>query len=53
MEVLNQQLGVMDATAISLCMVNKLPIKVFNLKEEGSFLKAVRGEDIGTLIVPE
>ncbi len=53
MEVLNQQLGVMDYTAISLCMVNKLPILVFNMKGEDSFLRAVRGEDIGTLIVPE
>ncbi|MCZ6689243.1 MAG: UMP kinase [Planctomycetota bacterium] len=53
LEVLNQQLGVMDYTAISLCMVHRLPILVFNLKGERAFERAVQGEDIGTLIVPE
>lgn len=49
-EVLNKQLQVMDSTAISLCMDNKLPILTFNLNHTGSILKAVRGEKIGTLI---
>ncbi|MCZ6602527.1 MAG: UMP kinase [Planctomycetota bacterium] len=53
LEVLNRQLGVMDYTAISLCMVHRLPILVFNLKGERAFERAVQGEDIGTLIVPE
>ena len=49
-EVLNKQLEVMDSTAISLCMDNKLPILTFNLKVRGNILRAVRGEKIGTLI---
>ena len=50
MDVLNNHLQVMDATAISLCMDNKLPIIVFNLKKEGNIVRAIRGERIGTLI---
>jgi uridylate kinase len=50
LEVLNRNLRVMDATAISLCMENKLPIVVFNLKEKGNMTKAVLGERIGTLV---
>lgn len=49
-EALNLGLKVMDATALSLCMDNKLPIIVFNLNEEGNILRAVTREDIGTLI---
>ncbi len=49
-DVLNKQLEVMDSTAISLCMDNKLPILTFNLKVRGNILRAVRGEKIGTLI---
>ena len=41
---------VMDATAISLCRENKLPILVFNLTTPGSILKALQGEPIGTLV---
>lgn len=48
--VLAQNLRVMDATAISLCRENKLPILVFNLNEPGSMIKAVKGERIGTLV---
>ena len=40
----------MDVTAISMCMEHRLPIIVFNLREEGNILKAVAGEPIGTLI---
>jgi uridylate kinase len=49
-EVLARELKVADATAISLCMDNKLPIVVFNLLVEGNIARAVRGEKIGTLI---
>jgi len=47
---LNEQLGVMDATAISLCMDNKLPIVVFDMQVEGNIKRALSGEPIGTLI---
>jgi len=50
LEVLNRNLRVMDATAISLCMENKLPIIVFNLKEQGNMKKVVVGERIGTVV---
>ncbi|MDQ3801099.1 MAG: UMP kinase [Acidobacteriota bacterium] len=50
-EVLEKQLKVMDASAISLCMDNKLPIMVFNMKESGNIMKAVKGDlSIGTLV---
>jgi len=48
--VLAQGLKVADATAISLCQDNDLPIVVFNLLKEGNIARAVRGEAIGTLI---
>jgi uridylate kinase len=51
-EVLNRGLKVMDSTAISLCMDNRLPILVFNLLERGNIKKAVCGEHIGTLVHP-
>jgi uridylate kinase len=47
---LNEQLGVMDATAISLCMDNKLPIVVFDMQVEGNIRRALSGEPIGTLV---
>jgi uridylate kinase len=50
--VLNQGLKVMDATAISLCMDNGLPIVVFELLREGNIGRVVRGEDVGTLVRP-
>ena len=49
-QVLAQGLKVADATAISLCQDNNLPIVVFNLLHEGNIARAVRGEAIGTLI---
>jgi uridylate kinase len=49
-EVLAKNLGVMDATAISLCRENKLPILVFNLNETGSILRSLRGDPIGTVV---
>ncbi|MCF6158577.1 MAG: UMP kinase [wastewater metagenome] len=50
MDVLNKQLGVMDLTAISLCMENKLPIIVFNMNNQENIKKAIRGEPVGTYI---
>jgi uridylate kinase len=49
-DVLHRELKVMDATAVSLCMDNDLPIVVFDLMREGNVLRAVRGEKIGTLV---
>lgn len=49
-DVLNKGLQVMDSTAISLCMDNKLPILTFDLMQTGNILKAVQGESIGTLV---
>ncbi len=49
-EVLNKGLKVMDSTAVSLCMDNKLPILTFNLFTSGNILKAVKGELIGTIV---
>ncbi|HEY5352984.1 MAG TPA: UMP kinase, partial [Streptosporangiaceae bacterium] len=49
-EVLRRELKFMDATAVSLCMDNGLPIVVFDLMEEGNIARAVRGDKIGTLI---
>jgi uridylate kinase len=51
-EVLRRGLKVMDATAISLCMDNGLPIVVFDLMGQGNIVRAVRGEKIGTLVSP-
>ena len=50
LEVLEQRLKVMDATAISLCMDNRLPIVVFSLKTPGNIKRAVSGEPIGSLV---
>lgn len=50
MEVLNRRLKVMDLTAISLCMENKLPIIVFNLQKDGNLKKILLGEKIGTKV---
>lgn len=50
LQVIDERLKVMDATAISLCMENKLPIIVFSIKEKGNIIKAVYGEKIGSCI---
>ena len=50
LDVLKMGLKVMDATAISLCKDNNLPIIVFNLREKGNVKRVVMGEDIGTVI---
>ena len=50
LQVLEHGLKVMDATAISLCMDNKLPIVVFNLRTPGNIKRAIAGEPIGSLV---
>ena len=50
MDVLNKGLKVMDSTAISLCMDNKLPIITFNLTVPGNIARVVAGEPIGTIV---
>ncbi len=49
-EVLNRRLEVMDSTAITLCMENRLPILVLNLWDSSALLGALRGEAVGTLV---
>jgi uridylate kinase len=49
-DVLNKGLRVMDATAVSLCMENSLPIVVFNLTEGNNLLRVVQGESVGTIV---
>jgi uridylate kinase len=51
LEVLEKSLKVMDATAISLCMDNKLPIVVFNLREPGNLRRVIMGEPVGTTVM--
>ncbi len=50
LDILNRGLKVMDSTAISLCMENRLPIVVFNAGVRGNLLKVVQGEGVGTLV---
>ncbi len=50
MHAIAEQFGVMDATAITMCMENELPIRVFNMTVHGNIGRAVRGEAIGTLV---
>ena len=49
-EVLEKRLKVMDATAISLCMDNKLPIVVFDLRVKGNLKRVIMGENVGTTV---
>jgi len=50
LEVLTQGLGVMDTTAISLCMDNKVPIVVFNMRTKGNIKRVIMGEKIGSRV---
>ena len=50
MECLEKRLSVMDSTAFSLCMDNRMPILVFDLQQDQSIRKAVCGEQIGTIV---
>jgi uridylate kinase len=49
-DYINRRLGVMDATAVTLCMENNLPILVLNLWDEQALFRALKGESVGTLI---
>jgi len=51
-QVHRDQLRVMDLTAITLCMERKIPLVVFNLKTPGNIARVIRGENVGTHIVP-
>ncbi len=53
LDVVNKRLGVMDTTAVTLCMENELPILVFNLKVHGNFKRVILGEAIGTKVIGE
>lgn len=50
LEVIQKNLGVMDSTAISLCMDNDIPIVVFNIDRPGNIAKVAAGEEIGTVV---
>ena len=51
-ECLARNLKVMDATAISLCRENRMPITVFDLNQPGNIVRVAKGEPVGTRIVP-
>ena len=51
-QALRDRLGVMDAAALALCLENKIPIRVFNLRDVGSIRRAIAGEAVGTLVTP-
>ena len=53
LKALQERLNVMDSTAFSLCMENKMPIMVFRMKEPSAVLRAVMGEQIGSLVNSE
>jgi uridylate kinase len=50
LDVLQQGLGVMDATSIAMCRDNRLPILVFNLNTPGNIMRIAMGETVGTVI---
>jgi len=49
-DAVDQRLGVMDLTALSMCMEHNLPIRVFDFKEHGNIKKVINGADIGTMV---
>lgn len=49
-EAIGRQLKVMDSTAFTMCRENNMPVVVFNMNVRGNLMKAVRGDDIGTLV---
>jgi uridylate kinase len=50
MDAIQRRLGVMDATALTLCMENELPLYVFNMDDEENILRIISGERVGTLV---
>jgi uridylate kinase len=51
-EAIHKRLGIMDTAALALCRENNLSIRVFNLHKSGNIARAVRGQDVGTLVTP-
>ena len=49
-EVVKKKLGVMDTTAIVMCRDNQLPVKIFNMNNEGDLIKLIAGENIGSTV---
>ena len=49
-EAIDKRLGVMDQTAIVMCSDNNLPVKVFNMNNDGDLMRLVMGEDVGTTV---
>lgn len=52
MDVLSKRLGVMDSTAISMCMDYKMPMMILNFWNDDSLIRAAKGESVGTIVVP-
>ncbi|MBN3036464.1 MAG: UMP kinase [Bacteroidales bacterium] len=52
-EAIRLKLGIMDLTAFTFCMENRIPILVFDMNQPGNLLRAVTGESVGTLVSPE
>jgi uridylate kinase len=52
-EVLERRLQVMDLAAITLCMEQRIPIRVFNVQTPGNLARALRGENVGTIVTDE
>lgn len=52
LEAIERGLGVMDSTALSLCMDHEMPIHVFNMAEDGNMGRIVSGEKVGTIVIP-
>jgi uridylate kinase len=52
LDVIQKGLSVMDTTAISLCMDNKMPIIVFNMNRSGNIRRVVMGEKVGSFVSP-
>ncbi len=51
--VIGDKLGALDTTAVVMCRDNDLPIRVFNLNNEGDLIRVVKGEDVGTLVTKD
>ncbi|MEE9322101.1 MAG: UMP kinase [Granulosicoccus sp.] len=49
-EAINKRLGVMDQTAIVMCRDNNLPVKVFNMNNDGDLMRLIKGENVGTTV---
>ncbi|MGI9263884.1 MAG: uridine monophosphate kinase, partial [Gammaproteobacteria bacterium] len=52
-QVLSDKLGIMDATAVVMCRDNRVPLRVFNVRNKGDLLRLLHGEDVGTLVTSD